>query len=59
MAVVPASRPPLPVCFTPPKGSWTSAPMVGALMYVIPASSRYIAWKDRLTSLVYIEEESP
>ena len=26
------SRWPLPVCFTPPKGRWTSAPMVGALM---------------------------
>src|SRR6476660_7352891 len=30
-AAVPASRCPLPVCFVPPNGRCTSAPMVGAL----------------------------
>ena len=30
IAAEPASRPPLPVFLTPPNGSWTSAPMVGA-----------------------------
>ena len=32
IAALPASRPPFPVFLTPPNGSCTSAPIVGALM---------------------------
>src|SRR4029078_11800555 len=39
----PPSRCPFPVCFTPPNGMCASAPMVGALIYVIPVSSALIA----------------
>src|SRR5208282_381425 len=52
IATLPASRPPFPVFLTPPNGSWTSAPIVGALMYVIPASRSWIARNARLTSRV-------
>src|SRR2546422_260760 len=52
-AVVPASRVSVgPVSFVPPNGSWTSAPIVGAFTYVIPASSSCIARNAHRRSFV-------
>src|SRR5581483_4047838 len=46
-AAWPASRWPLPVSFVPPNGRCTSAPVVPALMYVIPATRSRVAREDR------------
>src|SRR3954467_10385736 len=58
-AAWPASRWPLPVAFVPPNGRCTSAPVVPALMYVIPASRSRIAVNALFTSRVKIEDERP
>src|SRR6266550_3905637 len=55
-AAWPASRWPLPVSFVPPNGRCTSAPIVPALTYVMPASRSRIARKAALTSCVKVED---
>ena len=45
--------------FVPPNGRCTSAPIVPALTYVMPASRSRIARKAALTSRVKIEDERP
>src|SRR3954466_8452997 len=57
-AAWPASRWPLPVSFVPPKGRCTSAPIVPALMYVIPACKSRIERNALLTSRVTDDAES-
>src|SRR6266446_1120112 len=58
-AAWPASRWPLPVSFVPPNGRCTSAPVVPALMYVIPVCRSRMARNALLTSRVKMEDESP